>query len=154
MKQALQLIYFAEESLRSYHKLVSPVIRYAHGIVRHVSESLHGSAVALRDFIAVDQHMHTQTLNHVNRRASFAQGAALLTLYTKAFSGVTLQGIREASQVPPVPQDEALARKCRIAALIANIKSEVRAGRTPGHLASVWGIFTAALGIGPGEHPR
>ncbi|KAI6130300.1 hypothetical protein EDD16DRAFT_1080505 [Pisolithus croceorrhizus] len=70
--------------------------------------------------------MNPLTLNHVTRRASTAQGTAMLTLHARAFAPSST------SKVIPT--------------LIDNLKLAVRRGEAHGHLPVCWGVLTAALG--------
>ncbi|UZJ53970.1 hypothetical protein CBS101457_003290 [Exobasidium rhododendri] len=86
----------------------------------------------LDDICQLDEHYHSMTLNHVAQRASKAQGIALLTLFTKSFSTTatsnTLHG-PECSQI------------------IRQLKADIRADASHGHLPICWAAFTACLGI-------
>jgi urease accessory protein len=74
------------------------------------------------------------TLNHVAKRASKAQGVALLTLYAKGFA------------CPPGFSDENHLSKS-LTVLIDRLKLMVRGEETHGHLPVCWGVLTGALGI-------
>lgn len=118
----------------------------------------------LRCISHLDYSYHTLLLNHVARRASKAQGIALLTLYSKAFAKpIDLQ--REAFPPPAsahandgsAAQTSTSAREdpTRIAlaaALVDRLKLDIRrssatAGRQNGHLPVCWAVFAACLGL-------
>ncbi|TIB93553.1 hypothetical protein E3Q19_01045 [Wallemia mellicola] len=70
--------------------------------------------------IRLDRIHEAQMLNNVNKRASKAQGIAMLTLYTKSFGND---------------------------ALIGRFKLLTRKAQTEGHLAICWALMTATLGL-------
>ncbi|KAG2013340.1 urease accessory protein UreF [Coprinopsis cinerea AmutBmut pab1-1] len=80
-----------------------------------------------------------QTLNHVARRASKAQGAALLTLYTKGFS-------RPAS-LAQFADPGLLRQEKRKTTVVEQFKLRVRREDTQGHMPICWGVLTAALSL-------
>ncbi|KDN39448.1 hypothetical protein K437DRAFT_259046 [Tilletiaria anomala UBC 951] len=150
--QAAALLIFIQESLRSYYHLVKTIVRDAHSLLREVTAQSTQASIeqTVAKFLQVDQRAHAQMPNHVNRRASAAQGAALLTLYTKAFSGSSvrqIQGAFDAGADTASIAKDSTVRTHKVSSFLANIKRQVRAGRTYGHLASVWGIFSASLDL-------
>ena len=70
-------------------------------------------------------------INHVARRASRAQGVALLTLYAKGLA--------------PPTDGELLGHA------LDQYKLRVRREEAPGHLPVCWGALTAALGLPLGK---
>ncbi|PWN52744.1 hypothetical protein IE53DRAFT_366936 [Violaceomyces palustris] len=116
-----------------------------------------------------DSSYHTMTLNHVVRRASKAQGIALLTLYSKAFSKpleLSKFGYRPWLGGKDVQRDEVTEktmaakmkeRRRRISSiLVERLKRDIR--RTSamlqpltktqqGHLPICFGVFTSCLGL-------
>lgn len=126
----------------------------------------------LDDVSRLDKSYHSLLLNHVARRASKAQGIALLTLYAKAFAKpIDLErqpfdgsriGQRHAapSQAsdPHASTQRAEERRIELAAqLVDRLKMDVRrsSAQAPGsaqlgpqgHLPICWGVFAACLGI-------
>lgn len=123
----------------------------------------------LHSISRLDHSYHTLLLNHVARRASKAQGIALLTLYTKAFAKpINLD--REpfpASPIRPNPNlntdhassspnsstaEQTDREKVRIelaAHLVDKLKSEIRKAQAQheGHLPICWAVFAACLGL-------
>jgi urease accessory protein len=95
--------------------------------------------------IEVTDELHESTLlSHVARRSSKAQGVAMLTLYSRGLSqpgGVGDLQVGGASDAEREIADGVVERTKRL----------VRAGRLPGHLATCWGVITAALGLPLGE---
>lgn len=80
------------------------------------------------------------TLNHVARRASTAQGVALLTLYERALA-------------PDVPEAGDAVQQ-----LVARYRGAIRAGQGGGkaveggngHMSVAFAVLTAAVGLGLG----
>ncbi len=153
--QARALQAFIDDSLGSYDLLVSPVIRAMADVMSTVTASARPEVLddCVARFVEADNRLHSQMPNHVNRRASIAQGAALLTLYAKSFSGSSMKEMSEAWQ--EVASKEGLHWRHRVrhrrAALIAAVKASIRSGKAPGHLAVVWGLFASALDLSRGE---
>ncbi|KAL8794881.1 MAG: hypothetical protein Q9195_002593 [Heterodermia aff. obscurata] len=85
---------------------------------------------------SLDDTLDACTLCHVARRASIAQGRALLALWERAFS-VTVDS--------EVPAALALAQFAK--ALKEGPESEFDGGVRGGHFAPIWGAVTVALGI-------
>ncbi|RUS27493.1 hypothetical protein BC938DRAFT_483162 [Jimgerdemannia flammicorona] len=69
----------------------------------------------------------TMVINAVAKRASLAQGVAMLTLYTKCFAGADGK----------LEKDE----------LIKEWKNEIRAGRSYGHYSVCFGLVCSSLGV-------
>ncbi|GAA5905103.1 hypothetical protein JCM5296_000475 [Sporobolomyces johnsonii] len=92
------LLAFVRHSLHSYARLHAPLLRRAHAAVRRLraADSTKGRGAkatttlldeeALDEVRAIDGLCSALTLNHVARRASIAQGGALLALYARAFA--------------------------------------------------------------------
>ncbi|KAF6762210.1 hypothetical protein DFP72DRAFT_878254, partial [Ephemerocybe angulata] len=87
----------------------------------------------------LDNQYEALTLNHVARRASKAQGVALLTLYSKGF---TTPSNLSAYSDPKKRNNE----KCMLQ-LLDKFKLQVRREEVTGHLPVCWGALTAALGL-------
>jgi urease accessory protein len=130
---------FLRHSVKSYAHAALPFARDAHRVLV-AFDSDDDEPAALRALEALDALYDACTLNHVARRASRAQGVALLALYTK---GLT----RPAYAAPPPPHERALA------ALVDALKLRVRRGATPGHLPVCWGVLTGALALPAGVLP-
>ena len=133
---------FVRDSLASYAKSALPFVSDAHRSVEKFAldrEEDQKFGGILRILIELDDLYHAMTLNHVARRASTAQGVALLTLYTKSFSCPTSVA---AFPVVRTPQHE-----IQMAKLVDEFKLKIRREEVPGHLPICWGILTAALGL-------
>lgn len=128
-------IAFIQDSLATYARSALPFASDAHRVIAAGAPS----TKTLGELEALDALYDAMTLNHVARRASQAQGVALLTLYTKGFS-------------PPahLPGSGAPAG---IAGLVDQLKLAVRRGETPGHLPVCWGVLTGALRLTLGAAP-
>ena len=140
------IINYVRDSLASYANSALPFVSDAHRSVEMLllgnsgdegdEEKLNGVLCILTE---LDDLYQTMTLNHVTRRASTAQGVALLTLYSKGFSRSTwitaFPGLRS-----PRHEDQ-------MATLVEALKVKIRREEIPGHLPICWGILTAALGL-------
>ena len=134
-------ITFLRDSLETYARSALPFVSDAHSVVGQVrqeySDDEEQLGDVLTDLVALDELYHATTLNHVARRASQAQGVALLTLYTKSFSRPESSGWSKEDH--------------RLSHLIDRLKLLVRRGETHGHLPICWGILTGALGLSLGR---
>lgn len=135
--KAAGVLRFIENSLHSYsstnlvfftsiHRLVTAEFHHPSGVNQEEEEG--GEGKTIKEIIRLDQLLESMTLNHVTRRASTAQGVALLTLYERSFA---LEG----------------SKGGRLKRLVERIKYKIRIGETPGHLTIGFGIITAALGL-------
>lgn len=145
---------FISQSLDSYARLNAPLLRRAHAAAaevrsrRQTSLAAAGttadgdngaSEAALSSLLATDALCETMTLNHVARRASVAQGVALLTLYERAFS--------------PTPGSLEASRDAAVVALVAQYRLAIKLARegANGHMSVAFGVLTAAIGISVGK---
>ncbi|KAH9174608.1 hypothetical protein EDB89DRAFT_1951955 [Lactarius sanguifluus] len=130
------ILAFLRSSVDTYARSALPFTRDAHHVIAaYASGETPELDAALAALTRLDALYDASTLNHVARRASCAQGAALLTLYTRGFTR-------------PVYYDE--EREKRAAALVAALKLRVRRGEPDapaGHLPVCWGVLTGALGL-------
>lgn len=129
---------FIQDSLHTYARSALPFVSDAHRTV-DAFKDLKGKPeiehhATIKKLLELDELYETMTLNHVAKRASKAQGVALLTLYTKGFS------------CPSGLGDEDHLSK-NLAVLIDRLKLMVRGEETHGHLPVCWGVLTGALGI-------
>ncbi len=140
---------FIKDSLSSYARSALPFVSDAHEVMAVFSCSMTDNApesavsarrdIALRRLHSLDDFYHTMTLNDVLRRASKAQGVALLTLYSKGFS------------LPQLAKPEQQSRDDeRIHKFVETFKTSIRREEMHGHLPVCWGVLTAALGLGLG----
>ena len=125
---------FVRESLATYARSALPFMSDAHSIIQSspMVDPSNLAAVA-QQLSALDELYETMTLNHVAKRASAAQGVALLTLYSKGFSDSS--------------KSRTLAREVKLKCLIDKFKLMIRCEETRGHLPVCWGILTGALGL-------
>lgn len=97
----------------------------------------------MQKLLCLDKYHEASMLSHVSRRASKAQGVAMLTLYTKGLSTPTIHGDPTCGTGATVEGTGiGQARE-----LVDAYKWLIRKNVAPGHLAVCWGIMTAALGI-------
>ena len=101
------------------------------------------SSLVLRTLTDLDELYQSMTLNHVTRRASMAQGVALLTLYSKGFS--------QTPSLSAFSNAETRDHEDRMKTLLESFKTKVRKGENFGHLPICWGALTAALGLTLGK---
>ncbi|KAG0656044.1 hypothetical protein C6P46_000476 [Rhodotorula mucilaginosa] len=135
---------FISQSLHSYARLNLPLVRPAHAAVKKMplgtgeetESSSRAVETAFASILAVDILCETMTLNHVARRASVAQGVALLTLYDRAFA-------------PPIGSSEA-SRDDATIRLVARYRNAVKTAENGcnGHMSVAFGVLTAAIGVG------
>ena len=139
---------FIQDNLCSYAHSALPFVSDAHIAVtdfrKKLAQSPSYAAEAKNEVLdrlaSLDDLYHVMTLNDVTRRASTAQGVALLTLFTKGFSRPSLPSESHASE-----QEEAFSL------LVGDYKLRIRRGDTAGHLPVCWGVLTAALGMTLGK---
>ena len=85
---------------------------------------------------SLDDTLDACTLCHVARRASIAQGCALITLWERAF---------KATVDPQIPAASALAQISK--GMKMKSGSEPHGEVLCGHFAPIWGVVTVAMGI-------
>ncbi|KAF7301961.1 hypothetical protein MIND_00762200 [Mycena indigotica] len=126
---------FVRDSLSTYAPSALPFVSDAYMTTLRLEET--DESQILADLETIDALYESMTLNHVARRASAAQGVALLTLYSKGFSR------------PPNSSGTETAAEKLLSALIASYKRRVRQsdGSAFGHLPICWGVICAALGL-------
>ncbi|KIO25171.1 hypothetical protein M407DRAFT_93883 [Tulasnella calospora MUT 4182] len=127
-------IRFLQDSVQSYARSALPFVGGVHDIVEKVLSSPE-DLDNLQEIMQLDTLYESMTLNHVARRASKAQGVALLTLYTKGFSEPLW-----------IPRSRSPLSKA-MTSLIEGLKLKIRKGDTPGHLPICWAVLAAALGL-------
>ena len=141
---------FLQDSLRSYARSALPFVTDAHASARKLLANYKDTsepalASALQAVTALDDLYESMTLNHVARRASKAQGVALLTLYSKGFSRPSTR--RQRHQHAAVPNSE----EDHAGAFVDELKLLIRQEKTHGHLPICWGVLTACLGLSLGR---
>ncbi|KDQ15371.1 hypothetical protein BOTBODRAFT_131148 [Botryobasidium botryosum FD-172 SS1] len=130
-------INFIRDSLQSNAHSTLPFISHAHGIVTGYLSGEGTLESALDEIKRVEALYESMTLNHVTRRASKAQGVALLTLFSKGFA--------QPSWVTTLQPESAKER--RPEEVVDAFKTMVRRGDTHGHLPTCWAVLTASLGL-------
>lgn len=139
------IVDFMDDNLGSYAHSALPFVSDAHIAVeayreRETTETVEeATSSTLRRLSSLDDLYHSMTLNDVTRRASQAQGVALLTLFSKGFSEPQLV---RSSDGPPTEH--------AILHLVDELKLRIRREEVHGHLPICWGILTAALGMSLG----
>ena len=144
---------FLRDSLASYSRTTFAFVGDAHRLVSGLvprPENEMSEPPEFEDIKSVLQHLveldnlyDAMTLNHVARRASKAQGVALLTLYSKGFT--TTPSLSSYSD------REIGEREKSMRYLFEQFKLLVRREEVNGHLPMCWGALTAALGLTLGE---
>ena len=164
------ILAFLRNAVDTYARSALPFARDAHRVAAaYADKQMPDLDEALAAISRLDALYDASTLNHVARRASCAQGAALLTLYVKGFSRPQLMMSESvAATTTNVPDaggpiiddddddgddDDDSERERRAGALIAALKVRLRRGEadTPGHLPVCWGVLAGALGLTVGE---
>jgi urease accessory protein len=82
------LLSFIADNLHSYFYLNGPFLKRSHILVERLRNGSEGLNEAVRSVCEIDSEYDSMLLNHVSRRASKAQGVALLTLYSRAFARI------------------------------------------------------------------
>lgn len=145
---------FIRDSLASYAHTALPFVSDAHRIVNDYNsaddlldenDTREGNMQkVLQNITELDDLYESMTLNHVARRASKAQGVALLTLYTKGFS--------RPSSLSAFSGAGSRDHESRMSQLVDRFKFMVRREEVQGHLPTCWGVLTAALRLTLGAH--
>jgi len=150
------VITFTRDSLSSYAQLSLPFVTDAHLAVeamRDPSSSFQTEAT-LRRLQELDQLYEVMTLNHVAKRASRAQGVALLTLHSKGFSPPPwLDSLFEGNTPTENQLNSGLSfasGQAKLGVLVDTFKLWIRKGDTQGHLPICWGMLTGALQLSLG----
>lgn len=143
---------FIKDSLQTYAHSALPFVSDAHLTIAALCNDLSAGVVdleahstALNRLSALDDLYHSMTLNDVTRRASKAQGVALLTLFSKGFSKPQMLASEDALETQTA-LNEPLTR------LLDAFKLKIRREELCGHLPICWGVLTAALGMSLGAH--
>jgi urease accessory protein len=97
----------------------------------------------------LDGRYEAMTLNHITRRASKAQGVALLTLFSRGFSRPTWVDSLVEGEIELSSHEISAAQKVH-ETLVDAFKLSIRKGETPGHLPVCWGVLTASLLLSKG----
>ncbi|EJD03663.1 uncharacterized protein FOMMEDRAFT_133065 [Fomitiporia mediterranea MF3/22] len=140
------IINFVEDNLGSYAHSALPFVSDAHIAIASYREQLgpgnsrDAHELILRRLTSLDDLYHSMTLNTVTRRASKAQGVALLTLFSKGLTKPQFIPSDSKSEMTSIQEDSILH-------LVADYKLRVRREDAEGHLPICWGILTAALGL-------
>ncbi|CBQ70517.1 conserved hypothetical protein [Sporisorium reilianum SRZ2] len=148
---------FAQSTLHSYARSSFGFIARVHAVVVKYlddEEGKDGRAARLEGCVGQiakqDHAYHTLLLNHVARRASKAQGIALLTLYSKAFAKPI--NLSREPFTAPTTAHTSTTRIDLAAALVDTLKQHIRRSATRpdathGHLPVCWAVFAACLGL-------
>ena len=159
------ILTFLRNSINTYARSALPFARDAHRITTaYTNANVNGDIAqqpdldgALDALARIDALYDACTLNHVARRASCAQGVALLTLYARGFTCPPfLAAGTAAAAATTTPGELELEREGRAGALVAALKVRVRRGGESddgalGHLPVCWGVLAGALGLSVGE---
>ena len=159
-KSAEWMIHLGEVEMDNYASTTVPFVLDTWYVLDYVlGQAIHETAIngehdsqaleqTLRILATLDLHHEASSLSHVSRRASKAQGVALLTLYAKAFNVPSASKENLNGRARDSPSE---ARAGMAGMVVARYKTLVRSGEAPGHLAICWGILCAAVGLTRGE---
>ena len=154
---------FLRNSVDTYARSALPFARDAHRVsAAYAKREITELDAALAALARIDALYDASTLNRVARRASCAQGIALLTLYSKGFTRpsslfTSMTGITTSDDHASLLDERERDLESRAGALIAALKLRVRQGESddaPGHLPVCWGVLAGALGLDVGELKR
>lgn len=168
---AAATVEYVRHSLVSYASSALPFLLDAHrrvqdclnqiGKVHEAHIPVYGTSDAaiescLQDLEALDGAYHSFALNHVLRRASKAQGMALLTLYSKSFSqGLKTTASSGMGTTSPSKDPDARPTQTKrdlIEAWRRRVRLSASRNRAPhAHLPICWGMLTAALSLNADE---
>lgn len=142
------IIDFVQDSVASYAHVALPFVSDAHRVISNYVNAKNSLGIdeddrAKKQLVALDELYEVMTLNHIAKRASKAQGIALLTLYSKGFS--------RPPNVTSVVEETTRLREERLTRLLDGYKVLIRREETPGHLPVCWGMLTGALGLTLGQ---
>ncbi|KAF9448226.1 hypothetical protein P691DRAFT_730028 [Macrolepiota fuliginosa MF-IS2] len=139
------IIDFVRDSLATYAHTALPFVSDAHSVISTYADAKGDDNIddVVRNLVTLDDLYEAMTLNHVARRASKAQGIALLTLYARGFSRPPSlsQGVEE----------EIRTQEARLSKLLDKYKLLIRREEAPGHLPICWGVLTGALELTLGQ---
>ncbi|KAF8494233.1 hypothetical protein F5888DRAFT_680416 [Russula emetica] len=150
------ILAFLRNSVDTYARSALPFARDAHRVsAAYAKREIAELDVALAALARIDALYDASTLNSVARRASCAQGIALLTLYSKGFTRpaflfTSMTGITTSNDHASLLDERERDHESRAGALIAALKLRVRQGESddaPGHLPVCWGVLAGALGL-------
>ncbi|GAA5986572.1 hypothetical protein JCM5350_001375 [Sporobolomyces pararoseus] len=129
------LVEFVKKSLDNYSKLNSEIVIRSHQLVQAYRLPGRGKGKeresVMEELLRVDRLCEDMILNQVSKRASIAQGNALLSLYSRALAPTTI--------------DEG-----EVGELVDLIRREIRKGERggwKGHQSTSFGIVMAAVGL-------
>ncbi|KAI0027593.1 urease accessory protein UreF [Vararia minispora EC-137] len=131
---------FLRDSVSTYARAALPFARDAHRVLAAFLAASLSEQAALDALETLDALYDASTLNHVARRASRAQGVALLTLYSRGFT-------RPPALPAPSDSDSERRTQSALVALVDRLKLRVRRENSPGHLPVCWGVLAGALGL-------
>ncbi|ORY90793.1 hypothetical protein BCR35DRAFT_299370 [Leucosporidium creatinivorum] len=136
--KAQGVLHFLRKSLHAYARLSLPFLSSAHLLLLALpatssddaGDDLSATQNAFTRLLQLDHQFETMSLNHIARRASTAQGVALLTLYERALA----------------PEVEAEGKGPR-QLLVERLRKAVRAGEALGHLPVGFAAMAGACGL-------
>lgn len=144
------IVGFIRDSLAAYARLALPFASDAHNTMENAVEK--GKDATIAGLQALDRHYEAMSLNHITRRASKAQGVALLTLFSKGFSRPTWLDAFNPSQMDAIGSRRKEEAKQRLSETVVDAyKLMIRKGEAPGHLPICWGVLSAALSLSTGR---
>lgn len=131
-KSTKSLVDFIANVLESYVRSTLPFLTDTYDLSNTPGES---EDKVFEGLLSLDALYDCMTMNHVAKRASSAQGVALLNLYTKGFS--------------PPP-----SHSSHNSTIIPRLKLAIRLGQTPGHLPICFALLcnTLTLPLGRAQY--
>ncbi|GAA6023297.1 hypothetical protein JCM10207_006225 [Rhodosporidiobolus poonsookiae] len=171
---AAALLSFVAHSLHSYARLNAPFLVAAHEAVSTMRSAPPGEGAsvvedALDAVLRADNLCEAFTLNHVARRASVAQGGALLTLYDRAFAPPSSSSPSSASSAASSAAAPGLSTSAQVDARVGDLVRRYRARirrtanpetygagagkgeegeeRAYGHMSVAFAVLTAGVGM-------
>jgi urease accessory protein len=143
-RSSFSLLSFLRESLVSYAHLNLHFFQTAHQAVSALralpKADRSDIEYTLSEIIRIDDELEQMLLNHVTRRASKAQGIALLTLYSRAFAALPSQDVSAGADSSTTKLMDAL-----------KIATRSKSSIMQGHLPVCFAVLCAALGLSLGN---
>lgn len=139
---------FVRESVKSYAMSAGPFVAAAHRLCRKANEDCDGRDRTLQAALDLDDEYDTSTGNAVARRASAAQGGALLSLWSKSFK----MDDKDCGRSEVIGEENpGIERTRRLNVLIQDFKAECRKGTVVGHVPVCFGLLCGYLDLSLGS---
>jgi urease accessory protein len=137
VKDNNSLLLFLSSSIENYAYSALPFVTDSWQVIPQTSNNDVDDALIFENIIKLDYLYEACTSNVITKRASKAQGVAMLTLFSKSFSEEFNKDNEEKRNIGD--------------RIIDKLKLEVRKENTFGHLPVTFGLVSKCLGISLGK---